>query len=569
MPSSLSDVNFTIRDGGLGAAIPSNSGAQLKIGVSSKGTPGVVATYGTIPALIAAQGTGPLVESAAQLLAVGNAGPVSVLPWYPSTFGTASAVTHTGPGAGSVAVSLAPDVPISAKVTAGALGTMTVQFSVNGGAYGAPITSVAGPWTIAVPGTLAKLTFAAATYVLNDVYTVSTKGVVTVAGTGPSSNVTCTSSPLDGYDVSIAITTSGALGTAQFTWLVDGIDGAPSPATLIPSAGVFVVPGTGIVLTFSGSFNLGDGYAFTTSAPSISSTDIANALDVAGVTNVVDWSIVHIVGRPSTAAGAATIAAVVDTKLAVAEAVHRYTMGIIECPWDADIGGTNDDAAAIAAFAAFSSKRVMVCVGDVEQMSQTPGGRSYRRSCAHAVSARLSSISPGVDAGKRRLGKMPYIIKLYRDEYALQSLNLNHFTTLQTYPGKPGTWIAGARMMAPVGSDYEFAGLRRVMDAACRITNVALFDYLNDDLKIDSTGKIDEGKAQEIETDCRSKLKVGLLNTNGGAGDASAADVTIDRASNILATGVLPVTIDITSKAYARQISVSIGFVNPAIAAAA
>jgi len=499
---------------------------------------------------------------------VPNAGPVYVLPTYPTNFGTVGSVTHNGPGAGTITTSLAPDQIILMKVVlGGALATATVQFSVGGGAYGVPVlTSVSA---MPVPGTLTKLTLSAGTYVAGDVYTINTDGTKSLAGTGPAaSGITVTSSPLDQYDVIVTVSTAGALGVGQFTISQDGGD-TVSPAYLIPSGGVFPVPGTGVVLTFSGSFNLGDTYTFSTVAPSLSTSDVAAAMDIANAA-AVDWSIIHVVGRPTTAANSATLASTVDTKLTVAEAGFRYGMGIVECPLDPDVAGsTNTDTAAQTAFAPFASKRVMVCAGDAELVSVLPGGRSYRRSGAHQVSARLSAISAGTDAAATKLGPLPFTPKIYWDEAAHQTLDLARFTTLRSFPGQQGFYITNANMMAPTGSDFGKAVLRRVMDAACRVARAALFGYINDDLQVGTDGKIRGFKADEIEKFVTAKLEAALITSNGGNGDASAVSVFVDRTANLISTGVLPVEIKITPKGYARQISATIGFTNPAIQAAA
>ena len=568
MSTNLPDVLINIVDGGTGASLASNAGTQLKIGVSAHGATGVIAGFGSITALSQALGSGPLAESAAHLLGIPNAGPVYVLPTYPSTFGTVGAVTQNGPGAGSVAASLAPDQTIAMKVVlGGTLATATVQFSINGGAYGTPILTSASP--APVPGTLTKLTLPAGTYVAGDIYLFNTDGTKSLTGSGPAaSGITVTSRPLDQYDVIVTISAAGGLGVGQFTYSQDG--GITTSASyLIPSGGIFPVPGTGVVLTFSGTYVAGTTYSLSTVAPSLTTGDVAGAMDLANATSLIDWSIIHVVGRPTTAANAATLASTVDTKLTVAQAGYRYGRGVVECPHDADISGSNTDAAAQSAFAAFSSLRTMVCIGDARIVSVLPGGRYLRRSCAHPVTARISSVSPGTDIAATRLGPLSFITKIYRDESVYQTLDLARFTTLRTYTGQIGYYITNGRLMAPVGSDFAYLVAGRVMDAACRVARQALFGYINDDLEVGPDGKIRGKKADEIEKFVKAKLEAALITSNGGAGDASAVGVFVDRTANIISTGILPVEIKITPKGYARQISTTIGFTNPAIQAAA
>lgn len=78
---------------------------------------------------------GPLAEAACYLFDGEGAPPAPMLlPIEPSQLGDASAVTHVGPGTGTVAVSFAPHFPFVVKITtAGTIGTMKFRVSYDGG----------------------------------------------------------------------------------------------------------------------------------------------------------------------------------------------------------------------------------------------------------------------------------------------------------------------------------------------------------------------------------------------------------------------------------------------------
>ena len=174
----------------------------------------------------------------------------------PSVAGAVSAaIAQTGSLNAQMAVTTAPHVPISVLCsTGGALGVAAFQFSVNGGAYSAPVVSSAsGPWTYLVPGTFCVLSFPAATYVATKTATIGITGTVSL-GSGWVGAVTQASSPVDYYEMLITCATVGGFGLGALTISPDGGGGTNGggstlPNALIPTNGVIVIPGTGLVLT--------------------------------------------------------------------------------------------------------------------------------------------------------------------------------------------------------------------------------------------------------------------------------------------------------------------------------
>jgi len=559
---ALPDVTITIQDGALGQVPPSVAGAQFKVGVCSAGLVNTMYTISDIGSAQAALGQGPLVDAIAHTLSVAG-GPVYAMPINPSSAGTAGSVTHTGPGSGTLTVSLAPAQSIAIKVsTGGALATAQFQFSLGGGAYSAPVLSSAGPWAYAVPGTLTTTTIAAGTYVLNDVYTISTLGVITLVGSGPAaSNVTQVSSPLDAYSVLVTMLAGGALGTATFNVSVDGGNTLVGGQIATPGGGKYAVPNTGVVLVFAGTFTLGDTYAFTTTNAGFSGSDVTSAYTVALASSIL-WGFSHLVGAASTSAGAATIAATVDTLMTTAQTAYRFTWTIVECPT------SEADATVIAAFASFAGTRVMVCAGDVGALSPM-NGRVLRRNNAWIVSAHISAIAAGEDAGfVGSTSPIKNVVSLYSNgtvtTWDPTALDANRFTTMRTLPGKQGYFITNGNMMATSGSDFNLVQRRRVMDIACTVTRASLLNYLNASVRVNkTTGYIDERDAQQIEAKVNDALNAAIVAT----GFATAASVVLNRTTNLLSTNNEPVSVRVTPLAYLKTISVSIGFSNPALAA--
>jgi hypothetical protein len=551
----LPEVTFQILDGQLGLVGDLAAHNQVKIGVCSDGIPGVIYGFGSTGSLVSTLGQGPVVEAAAQVLTV--AGPaIFVLPITPSVSGSASSVTHTGAGAGTVAVSFGPRFAVQLKiVTGGTNGTMTFEVSLNGGAFSSPVTTTSGAFTYAIPGTLTSVTFASGqTWVSADVYTVNPDGSVVLTGSGPAaSNVTQASNPLDNYGAEVSIATGGALGVAVFNLSLDG-GNTFGASTLVPSGGKYVVPNTGLVLTFASTFVAGDLYAFTTTTAGFSTGDLGTAIQTLVASSLL-FETIHVVGAAANAAGAAAVAAVVDAQMTAAEAQFRFASAIVECPT------SESDSTVAAAFASFTSKRVGVVAGDVDLVTALASGRIQRRNLAWAFAARIASITPGESAAYVGRGPLANVAKLYRDEAKTPLLDQAGFVTARTYNGETGFFVTRARIMAPTGSDFSRFERRRPMDEACTIVRRAELPYLNGPFRVDNQGHVLGNDAQAFER------RVGRLAEDGTRGDVSSISVAVDRTANILSTEALPVEVSIVPLFTAETIANRIGFTNPALVA--
>lgn len=376
-------------------------------------------------------------------------------------------------------------------------------------------------------------------------------GTVAVSGT-----------PLDSYQVTIEITTTGGVGAGAFKYTLDGGD-VYSPAILIPSGGSYAIPDTGLTLTFTDGvgpifFEKGDKFAFTTAAPAMTLTDLNAAID-AMLADSAEWAFLHVVGETTP-----TVAAGVNTRMDEAATKHRFAFAVLEAR---DIGGAETEDTWMTALKTewkdFASTRVEVIAGHSEVVSQLTG-RVHRRSIGAAVTARIAAIDPQVHPGEVNGGPVSGITKLYHDEEVKPGLDEARFTTLRTIIGRQGFYVTRGRMMAPAGSDYQFVMNRRVVDKACKITRNAALRFLNSNVRVDDAGNIAEADARAIEAYIDGQLFAGLIST----GNASKASVTLKRDSNVLSTQSTTLTIRVTPVGYLETIEVDIGLFNPALAAA-
>lgn len=547
----MSDLTVNITDGNLGLVAASGDQIMAHLGVCATGVPNSVGSFGDITAANTTLGPGTLTENVADTIS--RAGSCLAVPVTPSVAGSVGSTTHVGTGAGTVVGSAKPVYQILVKVTTG--GTLTTAqfaYSVNGGAYSNPVVSGAGPWSYLVPGTLTTVIHAAATYVLNDVYTITTAGGITVSGTGPAGNLTQTSSPIDVYDVLVNIVTGGGLGAAVFTYSLDG-GNSISPNILVPGSGAYVIPGAGVMLTFASTFVAADTYEFTTVTAGFGTSDVAAALTALGA-DARPWFCAHVAGQSTSAANAASMSATVDTTLAAFQVAFKYVMGIVECPQ------TEGDSAIISAFNSFASNRVMVTVTDILHSSSLNRGRTLRRNIGVAIATRLASTNPAQDPGwvGSPLGSLANVTKIFRDESKTPGLKDARFTVGTTRPTKAGFFCSTGNMMAQAGSDFSSVGNRRVMDVACTTAVGVFINDMNADLLANDDGTIYDPEATRLEGVVQAALEAKLLQPTPP--DASAVNAQIDRTNNIISTENVRLTVNVRPKPKARTLTMTIGF---------
>ncbi len=572
---ALPGVTLAISNGNLGLQPASPERGIIYVGVCTAGSNGVLTFCGDQTALGTALGIGELFEAAAYDL--GNAGgPVGVMPVTPSVRGGLSSVTHTGSGAMTMTVSAAPHVSISiACTTGGALGTAYFTFNLNSAGAGTPVASAAswGSTGYLVPGTYTTVLFTTGTYVTADVYTISTLGVIAhSAGTGPAVP-TQTSSPIDAYAPTITVTTAGALATSQFTFSLDGTAGNTSAPIVTTSGGTYAIPSTGIVLTFSGTATAGDTYAFTAAGPSFSNSDLVTALGGLQTTYLsASYSMVCIVGNLASTTAWATQTASLQTIGTALFNLGVYIQFFNGCPTVGTITGssgsvvvdsTSTDAAISTQRLTTSAPKVSTTPGDALMISSVDG-IDHRRNGSWIAATRAASVEASESIGAVADGAVPGVVSIYRDEFATPALNALGFITLRTFPGNisAGTGLAGYYLtngwtLDAVTSDYYPLANKRVIDRACGVAKAAALPLVNSKIPTKNGGVITERKAQTIEGTVNDAMLTALVNTSPQ--NATACSSAVDRVHNILADGLLIITIAVRPFAYAQFITVNLG----------
>lgn len=585
---ALPGVYINVLDGNLGLQPGSNEQTVLYMGCALGGTPRTLYTFGDVQGLTAGLAGGEVVEAAAYGLAVGG-GPVMVMPLAPSNAGAVSAVTKVGTGAGTVTLSLAPHLAVTITcTTGGALGVAAFTFQLGSGAPSQPVLSAAawGTTGYAVPGTFITLVFSAGTYVAGgtpDVYIVSALGVVThPTGTGPTSP-TFTASPVDAYQPRLNIVADGLPGTFTFNFALDyGANAATanfSATALSPAGGAYALVnpqtgiGTGIVLTFAGSFKAGDWYTFNSAGPTFSGTELTAGLTALQTTYLAQatYAMVHVGGTSASAAAWSTqVTTLESSALALFNqgVFIRFfnggpTVGTLLVSGGNVIADSADtDSVVITARAGMSAPHVVPCAGDMQHVSAV-SGLAFRRNASWAAAARASAVEASRNLGDVSLAGLPNVLGLYRDENASPGFDAAGITSLRTFPGAgaSGFFITDAHTGAVATSDYYPLTNARVIDKACGIARINALPLVNG--KIPTTtrnglpGVITELKAQKIESRINSALAAGLVDIEPQ--DAVDTECVVNRSNNILATSNLILAVSVQPFGYARTVTVNIG----------
>lgn len=384
-------------------------------------------------------------------------------------------------------------------------------------------------------------------------------GSVTPAGTNTGLSVlTLTASvPYDSYQVIVKIVTGGtnpAAGVAVFKVSLDN-GRTYGPDTALPTSGVYTVPSTGIILTFSAATLVAlDTYTFSTTAPAYDVTALGTAVD-ALLADSTEWFMLNLVGVPADTTAAAAVFAALDSKLTTAQSSFRYVMGLMSSFDDTD-------ANIKTCFLNLTSTRVAVAAG-FENITSPVSGAQIKRSCSFTMAARASAVPPSEDLGRVASGNALGVVALVRDEFRTPGMDVARFCTMRTHIGLPGFYITNGRLLSSNLSDFQYIQHRRVMDVACRTVRAGQLHYLNDSVRVNkTTGLILDSDANAIDSYLTGLLRI-TVTQPGFASDASAQ---VDRTVNILSTNTLVVGYRVIPLGYLKTITGTIGFFNPTLA---
>lgn len=380
--------------------------------------------------------------------------------------------------------------------------------------------------------------------------------IITVAGS---------SDPIDDLDIVFAVVAGGTIGTAGITYQTS-TDGGNTWSTVksLGTANSLPIPDTGVTLAFAaGTLIAGDTATVRTTAPASNAADLTAALEALRV-STVQWEIAGIATPID-----ATIFDAIETKFAAMHTAGKYRAYVANTRMMNE--GETEAAYLTAMSGAFGSKattRGEICAADCDLISSV-NGRKYRRPVSFVVAAMTASVSEEVNIADPSLGPLVGVSirdvngnPLRHDESINPGLDDARFTVLRTHDGLQGTYVNRPTLLSPTGSDYQLMPHRRVLNIGNDVLRLYFLRRLNSPVLVDkNTGFILEQEALEIEAGANGMLRSALL-TKPKASDVA---FVLSRTDNLLSTKTLTGDMRIVPLSYPEQISLTVGFVNPAL----
>ncbi len=390
--------------------------------------------------------------------------------------------------------------------------------------------------------------------------------VVPTRVTTSTGTITLSGSARSNMVASVRIKATGTVAVGKFDYTLDG-GYTYSEELRIPSGATYVLPDTGITLTFVPGagpihFEIGDSHAFTSTCAHYTTTNLGAAI-TALLAQIGTRRIrkIAFAGKNATAAAAATMAAAAATHLDNLASNDYFARAVIDA-------GSDTTAGVLTSFASYSDDRLAVCYGDANIVSLNPliGWGVPKVPALNAVFERATIAELSENLGRKASGGLRGVRAISHDEGTSQAFSeADRITTLRTYRGRPGYFVTNGFLKAAPGSDFTYWDWGCVIDEICQGTVDGQDKYLLSKLRAlaDGTGYLDPRDAERIESDVRAALATTLLeptNIEGYKGHVSALSYNVDRANNFLATKIFRSTSAAVPLVSVEGIETTVGF---------
>jgi hypothetical protein len=400
---------------------------------------------------------------------------------------------------------------------------------------------------------------------------------IDVAMTGPeegSPEIGIAGVPRDYYNVLVEIMAGGDLGEATFRYSLDAFDDNVVSATMsqtrtVPLSGTFVIPNSGLTLTFDPGdaepYVTGDEYTYSATPPRVTSVDLSEIAAVLEATPSLDFHLWLVSGTQVDEGDASALASSFGGYLESLTNTFRYVRGFI----DIGSGDLADDVLEEAGD--WTASRVCPAYGFVLRNSALPfEGYAVRKvSCVSGIGVRAMRELISSDLSRFASGPDEGVLSIEFDGFYNQLLDAQKLSTMRTWAGIPGFYIANGKLKSPFGSDFTDVQFGRVMDVACRTTYLAQLPFVSEGFRTvaDPAGAIDPLDAADIINAVQSALNDNLASPNnarGIPGHVSAVVYSVDLQHNIVTTGQLKTSVGIRPLGYSKEFLTDLFFtLNP------
>lgn len=383
------------------------------------------------------------------------------------------------------------------------------------------------------------------------------------SGTAP----TLSGTPRDRYGVTIIVVLGGAVGTATFkfsldNWTYDTAASATSPtySNVYTTASTYVITNSGLTINFgAGTYVAGDTFFYESTPGEVTTTDLGTIATAVQNDPTLPVDLWMISGTQVVQNTAATLAAAFEGDLVALTNSFRYPRGLI------DIGSGDTEAHVHTAASSWTGVRVCPAYGYEIVASALPfEGFSFRKvSCVTSIGIRAFAEEISSDLSRTAAGACSEAVAIYFDGFYTQQLDGDQISTMRTWVGKPGFYIAGAKLKCSFGSNFTDLQFGRVMDKACLTTYNGQFPYQSAIFRATSTGTVDPRDAASLEAAVQGLLDDALMapiNSAGTPGHVSSILYSVDLTTNIVTTSQLTTHVAMVPLGYAKVISTTLAF---------
>jgi hypothetical protein len=377
---------------------------------------------------------------------------------------------------------------------------------------------------------------------------------MTKVGTGASA-ITIDGYATNSYKIIITITDGY---TYNFS-LDNGI--TTSKTRRITTGGTYVLPGSGLTITFGTStgYVAGDTYTYTAVGPKLAVSDLSAAFTVIKNYATEFYAVVVYDGK-KTAAASTLLSNSLESELASLEAINYYCAGII------GFGESDALATTRTALESIDANRISVVPATGTQFSalSREGYSGLNESLIFAYAARVAKCLLSEDPGQVDRGALDGILYVDNDESINATFDAWQGVTVRKFRGKSGWYVTNSFMKGDAGEDIQYIQHRRVMDTACALVFSTCTNWIKRPTRTNRDGTIFETDAQTYEMMVNSAIEnelVKVKNSAGTAGHISGYKYTIDRTVNLLQTKKITAVLSIQPLGYPDFIDTTISFV--------
>lgn len=348
---------------------------------------------------------------------------------------------------------------------------------------------------------------------------------------------------VDGYadfdfDFKVKVVTPN---TFQFS-----LDGYTYGETRALVVGAFVVPNSGLTITFGGTFVAGDIYSYTCSGPGINTTYLGAAF-----AKIKDYPSrfknILVYDGLQTSSTSSTLFGLVKSEMTSLANNYKWSRAIME------FGSLDPVATTITALGTVSSDQISV-VTDSAQVSSAltrEGWSIPKLGLVLPYAARAAGCLISEDPGQVNRGSLAGVFNLQNDEKSNPTgLDAAKAVTGMKHPGLSGFYVTNSHLKSAVGSDFKYIQHGTVIDEACSVVYANQATFLKAPVRVMSGGTIDARDAARYEGIVNNALDDALkapVNSAGTTGHVSAVAYQVDRTNNVLTSETLITTVYVLS----------------------